>query len=253
MRILTVVQGRYGERITANLESAHISNWTVESWAAPRVLPPVIDYPEEYLPSELPQADLVLALGEHPGVAELLPDIVSLCGAQAVIAPVDNVAWLPPGLMRQLEGWLADIGVASVFPKPFCSLTETTLHAYRQETAYANPLVAEFARHFGRPTLSLEVSADGETVSSAQVMRDSPCGCARHVADGLPGTSVEQAQEFAGMRHHHYPCLAAMAVDPDYSDTLMHISGHILIDEVTRCLQPFKAPPIYLRPSGRID
>ena len=67
MRILTVVQGRYGERITANLQAARVPGWTVECWAAPRVLPPVIDYPEEYLPDELPSADLVLSLGySHP-------------------------------------------------------------------------------------------------------------------------------------------------------------------------------------------
>jgi hypothetical protein len=213
----------------------------------------VIDYPEEFLPPELPRADLVLALGEHAGVAELLPDIVALCGARAVIAPVDNVAWLPPGLMRQLAGWLAAMDVVAVFPKPFCSLTEATHHVYRQEMSYANPLVAEFARHFGRPKLALEVAVDGRTVSSAQVVRDSPCGCARHVAEGLTGASVEQAEELAGMRHHHYPCLASMAMDPDYNDTLMHISGHILIDEVTLQMRPFKRPPTYLRPGKRSD
>jgi hypothetical protein len=253
VRILTVVQGRYGERITANLQAARVPGWTVECWAAPRVLPPVIDYPEDYLPDELPSADLVLSLGEHPGVAELLPDIVTLCGAQAVIAPVDNVAWLPPGLMRQLDGWLAAMGVAAVFPKPFCSLTETTLHAYRKEEPYVNGLVAEFARHFGRPALMLTLDESGAAVAEARVERDSPCGCARHVAEALVGVSVEEAEERAGMSHHHYPCLAAMAMDPEYNDTLMHVSGHILIDEVARNVRPFKEPVRYLRPQGRSD
>ena len=58
---------------------------------------PVIDYPEEYLPAELPAADLLISLGEHPGVAEPLPDIVRLCGAEEVLVPIDNQAWLPPG------------------------------------------------------------------------------------------------------------------------------------------------------------
>lgn len=251
MQILTITQGRYGERITANIEAAHIPGWVVRSWAAPRVLPPVIDYPEEYLPDTLPPADLVLALGEHPGVAELLPDIVALCGAAAVIAPVDNVAWLPPGLMRQLEGWLAQMGVDVVFPKPFCSLTEQTLHAYRKQVAHSNQIVAEFARHFGQPLLDIEIADDRTTILAAHVRRDSPCGCARHVASGLIGVAVDDAEEYAGLRHHHYPCLAGMAMDGEYSDTLMHVSGHILVDAVGRCIENVKRPPVYLRPAGR--
>mgnify|MGYP001825306179 CR=1 FL=1 len=45
MRVMTVVQGRYGSRITANIRAARVTGWTVTSWTAPRVLPPVIDYP----------------------------------------------------------------------------------------------------------------------------------------------------------------------------------------------------------------
>ena len=78
MRILTVFQGIYGRRITDNLRQHCPPEWTVSSHLLPTVLPPVIDYPEEYLPATLPPADLVLALGEHPGVAELLPDIVRM-------------------------------------------------------------------------------------------------------------------------------------------------------------------------------
>ena len=50
----------------------------------------------------LPSADLILAFAEHKGVAELLPDIAAMTGAAAVLAPVDNEAWLPRGLARQL-------------------------------------------------------------------------------------------------------------------------------------------------------
>jgi hypothetical protein len=253
MRILTVVQGQYGQRITANLQQAQVSDWTVDSWAAPRVLPPIIDYPEEYLPATLPAADLLLALGEHPGVAELLPDIVQLCGARAVIVPVDNVAWLPPGLMNQLRGWLADLGVVAVFPKPFCSLTETSYNAYRKAVAYDAPLIAEFARHFGRPQFDITVSSDDKTVVDVRVVRDTPCGCALHVAKGLAGMAVDEAEHETGMLHHHYPCLAGMVIDPDFSDTLMHVSGHILIDEVARGVKEHKTPPQYLRPQGRSE
>jgi len=33
-----------------------------------------------------------------------------MTGARAVIAPIDNVAWLPVGLARQLREWLDRMG-----------------------------------------------------------------------------------------------------------------------------------------------
>ncbi len=251
MRILTVFQGIYGRRITDNLRHHCPPEWTVSGHLLPTVLPPVIDYPEEYLPATLPTADLVLALGEHPGVAELLPDIVRMCGARAALVPVDNVAWLPPGLMNQLAGWLAAQGVTAVFPKPFCSLTETTLNVGRRQIPYDAPLVSEFARHFGRPLFDIAVDAPTGVIATVTVVRDTPCGCACHVAERLAGVAVDDAEQEAGMLHHHYPCLAGMTIDPDYLDTLMHVSGHTLIDEVTRGVKPYKRPVSYLRPQGQ--
>lgn len=253
MRILAITQGEYGNRIVANISRHRPPGWHLDTWTAPRVLPPIIDYPEEYLPASLPPADLLLALGEHPGVAELLPDIARMTGARAVLAPVDNVAWLPPGLMNQLAGWLAELGVDAVFPKPFCSLTEESCGAYRRQVTYDVPLVAEFARHFGRPTFKMTVDDETKTIEAVEVLRDAACGCARHVAEGLVTLSVEEAEYAAGMRHHHYPCLASMAMDPDYDDTLMHVSGHLLRDEVARHVKAHKRPPEYLRPAGRSE
>ena len=106
LRILALVQGKYGRRIFENLRRRAPTEWSISAWEAPPVLPPVIDYPEEYLPERMASADLLLSLGEHPGVAELLPDIARRTAARSVIAPVDNVAWLPSGLMNQLERWL---------------------------------------------------------------------------------------------------------------------------------------------------
>ncbi len=253
MRILAVVQGEYGRRIVTNIREWGPPNWTIEMWEAPPVLPPVIDYPEDFLPEELPPADLILSLGEHPGVAELLPEIAQLSGARAAIAPIDNVAWLPPGLMNQVARWLADLGVAVVFPKPFCSLTETTYNAQRHQVEYQDPLIAEFARHFGRPILRVTYDNDRSAITAVQVVRDAACGCARYVAERLVGRSAEEAEHEAGMLHHHYPCLASMGIDPDYDDTLMHVSGNILREVIAKEVKPYKRPPAYLRPPGRSE
>ena len=241
MRLLAIVSGEYGQRHVSNIRAHGPAGWTVETWKAPAILPPVMDYPEDYLPDQLPQVDLILSFAEIPGVAELLPDIAQMTGAQAVLAPVDSEAWLPRGLARQLRGWLQDIGVTCATPKPLCSLTETHyLIARRKKIEYDDPWIAAFARHFGQPDLRLEIDPQTRTITAAGIVRDAVCGCARHAAGGLVGVSADDAEQQAGLLHHHYPCLASMGIDSDYSDTLMHVSGNLLKDNVGRQVKPFK-------------
>ena len=252
MRILAIVQGEYGRRMVENLRRQSPEGWEIESWTAPRFLPPVIDDPADFLPEELPAADLVLSFGEHPGVAELLPEIARLTGAKALIAPVDNEAWLPRGLVNQLREWLEEMGVAAVFPKPLCSLTEESYNLRRHRKSYGDPLIAEFARYFGMPKFRIKVDETARTIASVEVERDAVCGSSRFVAQGLVGASVEEAEEKAGLLHHHYPCMAAMGVDNDYHDTLMHVSGHITRERVKEEIKPFLRVA-YITPPGRVE
>jgi len=83
MRILAIITGEYGQRHVDNIRAHGPADWQVEVWQAPAVLPPVIDYPEDYLPGSLPPADLLLAFGEHKGVAELVPEIARMTGVRA--------------------------------------------------------------------------------------------------------------------------------------------------------------------------
>lgn len=240
MRILAIITGEYGQRHADNLRAHGPADWQIEVWRAPAVLPPIVDYPEDFVPDSLPQADLVLAFGEHKGVAELIPQVAKVTGARAVIAPVDRETWLPRGLARQLRGWLADIGVTCVTPKPLCSLTESHYNVRRHQEAYDDPTIAAFARHFGRPAFKISVDPESRTLTQVKVVRDAVCGCARHVAQGLPGVSVDDAEREAGLLHHHYPCLAGMVKDPDFNDTLMHVSGNILKEQVKEQIQDHK-------------
>ena len=258
MRILAIISGDYGRRHVENLRAHGPEDWQIEVWQAPAVLPPVVDYPEDHLPETLPASDLILSFAELKGVAELLPDVARMTGAKAVIAPVDNEAWLPRGLARQLRRWLGDMGVACATPKPLCSLTETRYSVARREEivyraedegatgsegfadAEGFALIAAFARYFGRPELLLTVDPETRVIVSAEVRRDAVCGCARHVAQGLVGISVDEAEQAAGLLHHHYPCLASMGVDPGFGDTLMHVSGNILKDDVAAQVKPYK-------------
>lgn len=250
--VLAVTQGQWGERIADNVHRFAPDSWTVRRWAAPRALPVVIDDPADFLPPTLPAVDLVLALGETASVAQLVPDIAKLSRAKSVIAPIDRNESLPPGLVAQLRGWLADLGVKAVFPKPFCSLTETTYNHAPLVVGYQDPAIQEFARRFGQPHFQMTVDAD-RRVSRVRVERDSACGCARFVAQGLVGLPVDEAEYQAGMLHHHYPCLASMNQDDDYQDTLMHVSGHILREAVKDQIKEHLEPTAYFRPAGRVE
>jgi hypothetical protein len=211
------------------------------------MLPLVIDDPSDFLPPTFPPADLILALGKVPGLSQLIPDIAAACGAQAVIAPIDRNESLPPGLANQLRGWLQEKGLAVAFPKPFCSLTETSVNALRIREKYDHPVIGAFSAAFGKPTFEFQV--EDRTIVSADVKRDSACGCAAYVAENLVGSPVAEALEKAGMLHHHYPCLASMNQDADYSDTLMHVSGNILKDAIKAELEPYLEVKL-MRPTG---
>ena len=250
-RVLAVTQGLWGERIAENVLARAPSDWEVNVWAAPRVIPPVVDDPDEFLSDGLPRTDLLLALGEVPGLAQLVPDIVRMTGARAVLAPIDRKESLPPGLALQLEGWLAEAGVPIVFPIPFCSLTPETINRPPRKASYDDPLVRRFATHFGRPVF--EVAVEKGRIARIEVLRDAACGCAQHVAEGLNGVAVEDAAEEGGLLHHHFPCLASMNKDPDYQDTLMHVSGNFLKEALNEALAPHRDLAKYLRPAGLSD
>lgn len=63
-----------------------------------------------------------LSLGLPPDLQYTLPIFAKKTKAKAVIAPIDNSRWIPPGLKKQIERELTEISIASAFPKPFCSL-----------------------------------------------------------------------------------------------------------------------------------
>jgi hypothetical protein len=247
LRVLAVTQGTWGERIATNIHDHAPAHWHVETWASPRVIPPIVDDPGEHLPATFVPADLIVALCEKPGLGQLIPDIVRRTGAKAVIAPVDFNEALPPGLIRQLKAWVERERAAIVFPKPFCSLTPTTYNRAPLVQEYDDPRIRAFAERFGKPAFDIQV-ADGH-ITGVRVERDAACGCALHVAERLVGEPVEEAVETTGMLHHHFPCLASMNIDPDYRDTLMHVSGHFLQDGVKEALGTHLKVE-YARPMG---
>lgn len=187
MHILIVVQGSYGERIVKNITSHCPEGWKIKTWSPPSCLPPIIEEPEEFLPSNLPRTELVLCIGESPGVFELLPALAKLTRAQAAIAPYDNIEWLPAGLKNQIKKELEAFNVSCVFPSPFCSLTERSS---------PSQYIKSFANYFGKPEISLSCNED-KIINQVTVHREAPCGCTRFIAEKLTGVSAPQGGEKA--------------------------------------------------------
>jgi hypothetical protein len=229
MRILIAIQGYYGERMVENIQRHAPANWKVNHITLPTGLPAIIDDADEFLPPELPAADLLISLGEHPGVAQMIPDMVKRSGAKAVIAPADNRAWLPFGLARQIQRKLESMGVDMVYPVPFCTLTENDSQ---------NPYVQEFAKYFGRPNVDIQFYEDDRhRIGKVTVKREAPCGSTRFVADRLVGVWFREATEQAGLLHHQFPCMATMAMDREFEDTLMHRAGNMLKQTVQQSIK----------------
>lgn len=245
MRILAIVQGQYGQRIFENVRTYGPREWAIESWSPPE-LPAVVDDPELHLPADISPADLVLALGENPSVAQLIPDIARRVGAQAVIAPVDRLAWLPEGLIRQLQERLERMRVAGVFPRPFCSLTEDAYGLRHQRATYSNPWISEFARHFGRPVF--RIYSEDEHIKEVEVERDTACGCGRFVAKKLVGVPVKKAAFRASVLHHHYPCLAGMNIERSLGETFLNLAGQLMSRAVEVEISSLLCQTTYLVP-----
>lgn len=111
---------------------------------------------------------------------------------------------------------------------------------------------SKFARYFGRPKFNIKVDPENKTITGVEMMRDAVCGCARLVAQGLVGISANDGEEKAGLLHHHYPCLASMGKDPDFNDTLMHVSGNILKEQVGEQVRLYKET-VYIVPGQRSE
>src|SRR5574342_1391224 len=158
MRILAIISGEYGLRHVSNIQTHKPAGWSIETWKAPAAFPLIIDYPEEFLPASFAPCDLILSFAENKSVAELIPEIAKMTGARGVVAAVDNEAWLPRGLARQLRGWLERMNVGCATPKPLCSLTERDYKVTRREReTYDCEVISEFAHYFGHPDIRLTI------------------------------------------------------------------------------------------------
>ena len=226
MRLLVFTDGDYGLRILENIRLRGPRDWEITHVPLPESLPPIVEDPDLLVDGLVPDVtwDLILFMGESPSAFSLLPSIAARSSAKAVIAPVDDYSWLPLGLERQVKSELDELGVASAFPRTFCTLFPIGV-----------PLIDEFAMVFGLPLLKLEVE-EGR-VKGVEVLRGAPCGSTWFMAEKLVGVEVDGAGARAGTFVQIYPCLASRRVERLLGDAPIHVAGHIAERAVEKALK----------------
>jgi hypothetical protein len=199
----------------------------------PAELPSFIDDPGKYIPKNIPKSDLCVASGLHKDLLLELPRHIKEAGARGLIVPVEDSAEVPLGLRIQLNEECERLGLESAFPKPFCSL----------EPSVDKPTISRFVAELriGRPSLNITTgaSARSEFIQSTAVRRSAPCGSTWYVAKKLLEVEVktDAVYEAVAKAHHSYPCTAAMAVDPEAKEPILHLAGYIIREEVENALK----------------
>jgi len=191
---------------------------------------PFIDEPESILPP-VPKCDVLVAVALHPDLLLALPSVLARGGLKALIVPVEDPAWLSPGLARQIREECSIHGLECSFPKPFCSI----------DNVNNGSVIDGFVAYFkiGKPVLDIEVS--GEIVRDVKVLRSSPCGSTWYIAKRMVGCTIDELPDVVSKAHHAYPCTASMAYDQEIGDTILHKAGHIIFEAIYRGISDSEA------------
>ena len=187
-----------------------------------RVEPPspsMIENAEEIIEEmDLEECDVLLIVGIHHDLLASVDQMVKATKAKAVIVPIEDPTWVPPGLREQVKETLDKIGVEHAFPKPFCTL----------EPGHGETIDKFMERYrIGKPIYYADVK-DG-FIAEIGPLRSAPCGCTWYVSQKIRGKPIANTDELFDLiakAHHSYPCTASMAKDREVGDNLLHVAGY---------------------------
>jgi hypothetical protein len=183
----------------------------------------LFENPEAYIPADFPRAgaDLLIVLGVHGRLSDLIPCIARRLNVRSVLYPIDDRDTIPEA-RKTITDELTEMGVHVEFPEPFCSLSRSS-----------DPLIGGFLKFFGRPVFQVSIDPGSGTISRIGVLRDTPCGSASCIAGKLTGANTSDLDflsRFCYDEQHNDNadnyCLAEM--DPRYP--LMQEAGDLLKD-----------------------
>jgi hypothetical protein len=236
MNIFFIYSGPFGEQIINTISVSGMFTITGAYELRPETVfgdappgscddPDYFEDPQKFVPDDLPHdcADLLIVLGLHERLSELVPSMAKRLGVRSVLYPIDDRDMIP-GAKKTIQDDLHEAGISIEFPEPFCSLEGSP-----------DPFIDEFAKSFGRPLLEIEIDSQTGSITSVGVRTDTPCGSASCIGKKLVGADSgdeTSLSKFCYDEQHNdeaeHFCLAEM--DPRYP--LMQEAGDLLKDSV---------------------
>jgi hypothetical protein len=191
----------------------------------PDVLRKIWDEPDKYVPKNLPvvECDLLIVLGIHPLLGDIVPSIAQRLKAEVVLYPLDDRERVPEGL-KTIQDDLDKAGIHNEFPRPFCVIEESK-----------NELINYVCKKLGKPQFKIELDEKRGVIKEVEVVRDTPCGSAHSVAEKLKyipyndkaGLKEKIMTEHSNEGSENY-CLASM----DPIEPLMQEAGDVLVEAI---------------------
>ena len=206
-------------------------------------LPDFIEEPEEFLPKNIPPVDFLLVVGIHQDLLSGLPEYLKDKGVKAVIIPIEDPKWVPPGLQVSILEEFEKYGIQAVFPKPFCALSKEYNEHNKvgfhltKEHSYIHKFIDYFK--IGKPKVSFLLSKDGKSIEDSCVIQSAPCGSTYYICQQLKGKYIENHEstslnERISKAHHSYPCNASMDQDTILKDSCLHVGGYLVRNAIRR-------------------
>ena len=172
---------------------------------------------EEYLPDELPSADIAIVSGIHNDLLLEVPELLKKGGIKAMIVPIESPTQMA---IAQIRSICEREGIEVAFPKPFCNL----------EPDDDQPLISRFVNEFGigKPVIDIKLDKH-KNIAIVEVLRSAPCGGTWFVARKILGFGDDRRELYnmVSEGHHSYPCTAGMQKDLELKDTILHKAGFI--------------------------
>ncbi|MBN1214755.1 MAG: thymidylate synthase [Candidatus Lokiarchaeota archaeon] len=202
-------------------------------------IPLFIDDPNEFLPHNLPELDFLLVINIHKDLLSGLPELLNKKKVKAIIIPLEDPSWVPPGLQIQVLKAFEKEGIQAAFPKPFCALNkeEDEYNKIDFNITKNHQYIDQFIDIFkiGTPKVSLKINQKENYIEDVCVHISAPCGSTYFILQQLRGDYFKKFKnhdssinEKISRAHHSYPCSASMDADNILKDSILHIAGYII-------------------------
>ncbi|MBA7641685.1 hypothetical protein ES703_49370 [subsurface metagenome] len=204
-------------------------------------IPDFIENPEDFLPKTIPPVDFLMVVGIHQDLLSELPEYLKDKKIKAVIIPIENPKWVPPGLQVQVLEDFERLEIQAAFPKPYCAMSKE-LNEYNKvgfNLTKKHDNIIEFIDYYkiGEPIVSFILSDDGKSILDTCVLQSAPCGSTFYILQQLKAKYINDDElslnERISKAHHSYPCNASMDKDLILKDSILHIGG-ILVRNAVR-------------------